>query len=98
MVSQAQTILIAESIPHLVWVTGPDGRPRYINRRCQAYTGLSVEAAGAGDWQRLVHPDDLRPVQQEWLKAQQTGEFRAEYRLRRADGAYRWHRALGLAL
>jgi PAS domain S-box-containing protein len=91
--------LIAESIPHLVWVSDPDGATQYINRRWQAYTGVSVEAAMGWDWQRAIHPGDVPAALTLWRDAVRTGQpYEAEFRLRRADGEYRWHidRALPL--
>ncbi len=46
----------------------------------------------------IVHPDDAAATAEAWDEATPTGEpFEVEYRLRRADGTYRWHpRPLGL--
>jgi PAS domain S-box-containing protein len=91
--------LIAESIPHLVWVADPKGATQYINRRWQAYTGVSVEQAMGWDWQTAIHPDDVPRTLVLWRECVRTGQpYEAEFRLRRADGEYRWHidRALPL--
>jgi PAS domain S-box-containing protein len=89
--------VIAESIPHLVWVAGPDGTMQYVNRRWQEYTGLSVEQVKRCDPAEFIHTDDLPPLSERWRAAQQTGAIEAECRLRRADGVYRWHNMRGLA-
>jgi PAS domain S-box-containing protein len=99
MLSQEQAYLIAETIPHLVWVSGPDGATQYINRRWQAYTGVSVEQAMGWQWQHAIHPDDMPRTLALWRESLRTGQpYEAEFRLRRADGKYRWHidRALPL--
>jgi signal transduction histidine kinase len=45
-----------------------------------------------------LHPDDVTPTLNLWTEARATGApFEAEYRLRRADGTYRWHLARALA-
>ncbi len=42
-------------------------------------------------WQAVVHPDDEPASKARWEKAQAAGEvFDTEYRLRGADGQYRW--------
>jgi PAS domain S-box-containing protein len=42
-------------------------------------------------WQAIVHPDDAPNSIKRWMDAMQKRvEFETEYRLRRADGAYRW--------
>src|SRR5579864_9033271 len=50
--------LIAESIPHIVWMAGPDGATEYFNRRGTEYTGLPADANYDWAWVQLVHPDD----------------------------------------
>jgi PAS domain S-box-containing protein len=92
MPPEEQPYLIAESIPHLVWVAGPDGATQYVNRRWQQYTGLSPGQAMGWDWQSAIHPDDVPRALDLWRRALRTGEpYAAEFRLRGADGAYRWH-------
>jgi PAS domain S-box-containing protein len=99
MLSQEQAYLIAETIPHLVWVAGPDGATQYINRRWQAYTGVSVEQAMGWEWQYVIHPDDVPRTLALWRESLRTGQpYEAEFRLRRADGEYRWHIDRGLPL
>ncbi|MBL7590091.1 PAS domain-containing protein, partial [Escherichia coli] len=46
--------------------------------------------AGAG-WRGIIHPDDRDRVDEEWRAAVRSrADYQSEYRLRRADGAYRW--------
>jgi diguanylate cyclase (GGDEF)-like protein/PAS domain S-box-containing protein len=92
--------LIAESIPHMVWMAGPDGSIEYLNGRGVEFTGLVPEAARGWAWARLVHPDDSDGVRRAWEQATQVGaSYDAEYRIRRVDGQFRWHafRALPVA-
>jgi PAS domain S-box-containing protein len=96
--SNAPPYLIVESIPHLVWVAGPDGTLRYVNRRWQRYTGLSLEQARAGRADDIIHPADLPSLAGKWQTAQEAGEDEVECRLRRADGAYLCHSVRALPL
>jgi two-component system, cell cycle sensor histidine kinase and response regulator CckA len=99
MLLTEQPYLIAESIPHLVWVAGPNGATQYVNQRWQQYTGLAFGQAMGWDWQSAICPDDLPQTLDLWHNALRTGApYAAEFRLRRADGEYRWHidRALPL--
>jgi PAS domain S-box-containing protein len=99
MPSEDQAYLIAECIPHLVWVADPGGATQYVNRRWQQYTGLSPGKAMGWDWQSAIHSDDLPHALEQWRRAVRTGEpYSVEFRLRGADGVYRWHidRALPL--
>src|SRR4051812_38493513 len=84
--------LIAETIPHMVWTGGADGRLDFFNRRCHEYTGVDVGGLEGWGWKSVVHPDDWDRCLASWTRALQSGErYEIEYRLRRADGAYRWH-------
>src|SRR5579862_2365976 len=93
--SEAQ--LIAESIPHIVWLADREGRTTYFNKRGTDYTGLPAEANYGWDWVGVVHPDDAERARHNWERAATTErEFSLEYRLKRHDGAFRWHAARGL--
>ncbi len=91
---------LADSIPHAVWVMTPDGRIEYLNRRFLEYTGLSDdEAYDPGMWQRVVHPDDVAQGEKAIAEFLRTGgAYSLEYRLRRADGMYRWKISRGVAV
>lgn len=83
--------LIAESIPHVIWVTGPDGALQFLNRRGAEYIGTAPEKAYGWNWVSLVHPDDVERTVSAWRRAAETGiPFEEEFRLSRADGRYRW--------
>ncbi len=83
--------LIVDSVPHIAWTTSPTGAVTYLNRRASKYLGC-----GAGKNQRnmvsSIHPDDFDALAQAWKRAIASGEeFALRYRIRRYDGAYRWH-------
>lgn len=90
--SEADFRLIAESIPHIVFMTGPDGSTEYLNSRGTEYTGLPAEANYGWGWLSLVHPDDVEQAGSAWAHAIITETpFESEYRIRGADCEYRWH-------
>lgn len=86
---------LGEGIYHQVWTADPDGRLDYVNYRTLQYFGKdSSELLGEG-WADCVHPDDLPGCLDRWRESLRTGKIYAvEFRLRRSDGAYRWHRAV----
>ncbi|MEA2828963.1 MAG: two-component system, cell cycle sensor histidine kinase and response regulator CckA [Actinomycetota bacterium] len=89
--------LIAESIPHIVWMASPDGTIEYMNQRANEYTGWPPGASYEEIWGAVIHPDDEADAHRAWEHAIRTGSaFSSEYRARRADGEYRWHRGRGL--
>jgi PAS domain S-box-containing protein len=84
---------IVDSVHHMVWTANPDGTLDFLNARCAEYTGLSDAPARGGGWRDVLHPDDLETCAAQWARAVASGEtYEADYRLRRADGEYRWHR------
>jgi PAS domain S-box-containing protein len=88
---QARTLFILENLPVLIWTTTPDGRADYFNPRWLAFTGHNLTDELGDNWTASVHPDDRARVAEHWHKHLASGElFQAEYRLRRADGEYRW--------
>jgi PAS domain S-box-containing protein len=89
--SEARFRNLADNAPVMVWVTGPDGACSYLSRSWYEFTGQS-EATGLGlGWLDATHPDDRVGAERAFLAASAAREpFRLEYRLRRADGAYRW--------
>ena len=91
--------LIAETVPHMVWTARADGYVDFFNRRCYEYTGLDAEAMSGWDWRSVIQPEDCERALAAWTRALQTGErFEVEYRLRRADGAFRWHQGTAVPL
>jgi PAS domain S-box-containing protein len=86
----------AESLSDLVWSARPDGYPDYYNRRFLDYLGLTPGAMGGWTWAEMLHPDDGDGARRAWEQAFTTGgEYEVEFRLRRHDGVYRWHRSHG---
>jgi PAS domain S-box-containing protein len=83
---------IAESIPHIVWLAGPDGATDYFNELGTEYTGLPRQANYGWGWVELVHPDDAERARLGWEQATRTATpFDLTYRIRRSDGQHRWH-------
>lgn len=82
---------IADHAPSAIWTTDATGRCTYLNLRWYEFTGQSpAEALGFG-WLEATHPEDKETAARIFLDANVKQEpFRIEYRLRRADGAYRW--------
>lgn len=82
---------LANAAPALLWVTEPDGHCSFLSQAWYDYTG-QTEAEGLGKgWLDAVHPDDRPRAAQSFLDAsRERREFVLDYRLRRADGEYRW--------
>ena len=97
LASEARYRFMAEAIPVLIWTSNPDGKLDYITERVSRYFGLPTEQLLRDGWRDVVHPDDLPDVGARWAHALSTGEeYNVEFRLRAADGSYRWHLARAL--
>jgi PAS domain S-box-containing protein len=82
----------ADSIPHIAWISGTDGRTEHVNRLGLNYTGVPVDRLRQRGWTSVVHPDDRRGAVQGWKEAVRTGVlYDSQYRIRGADGRFRWH-------
>ncbi len=85
---------LGEGISHQVWTADPLGQFDYVNNRMVEYFQKSGEEILGSGWQSVVHPDDLLACVRRWQHSLLTGEFyEVEFRLRRHDGQYRWHKA-----
>jgi PAS domain S-box-containing protein len=95
--SEQRFRFLAESIPHLVWTCRPDGVLDYASPRLREYLGIRPDDPLFPAWPDAVHSQDRTRAEAAWASSVRDGvEFHAEYRLRRADGEYRWF--LGHAL
>jgi diguanylate cyclase (GGDEF)-like protein/PAS domain S-box-containing protein len=82
---------LVEHMPQIVWITRPDGWHTHFNRRWMDFTGLSLDESLGEGWLPAFHPADQPRAAARWEQATSTGEpYEIEYRLRRADGEYRW--------
>ncbi len=82
---------MADHAPVMMWVTDPQGNCTYLNRQWYAFTGQTREEAEGLGWLDATHPDDMAEAGRIFLKANAAAvPFRLEYRLRCADGSYRW--------
>lgn len=89
--------ILADTMPQMVWSTRPDGFHDYYNARWYEYTGMPPGSTDGERWNGMFHPDDQDRAWKVWRHSLETGDpYEIEYRLRNADGEYRW--TLGRAL
>lgn len=81
---------LSASSPVGIFLTDTNGICTYANPRHQAIFGVTeAEILGEG-WARIVHPDDLERVSNEWYNAARAGkEYQGEFRIIRPDGVER---------
>jgi PAS domain S-box-containing protein len=89
--------LMADSAPVMIWTARPDTTLDYLNRTCVEFTGLPLEKLRDEGWLDAVHPEDRDYCAGTYGPAfNARTPFLMEYRVRRADGAYRWLLASGV--
>jgi PAS domain S-box-containing protein len=81
----------ANAAPAKLWVTEPDGSCSFLSQGWYEFTGQGEDEGLGLGWLNAVHPDDREAAGKHFLSANERNEaFSIEYRLRRADGVYRW--------
>ena len=83
--------IMADGCPAIMWVTNPMAEICFINRSFREFFGIVYDQVEGHKWRLLLHPDDAP----DYISAVRRGieehaSFRAEARVRRADGEWRW--------
>ena len=83
---------LADSAPMLIWIGDQLNNRIFFNKTWQNLTGLSAHQLRHGAWQECLHQEDLESYRQGLATAlERHGELQHEFRMRRADGEYRWY-------
>ena len=81
---------MADHAPGFVWSTHGREGTGFVNQAWRNFTGVSPNRREV-DRLQLVHPSDIGRVRALVADAEAAGvPYQVEYRLRRADGSYRW--------
>jgi PAS domain S-box-containing protein len=89
--SQLRFSTLAETVPEILMTADASGSCDYFSKRAYDYTGMPPGSLEAGGWYSLLHPDDSERVHAAIRTAVESSQtFVQEYRVRRADGVYRW--------
>src|SRR5882762_9921590 len=97
---EAQLRATLNVIPAYTWYAGPSGALTFVNERSAAYLGLpkdhplrlGIESGAAWDSHLpMLHPDDREATRKVWSDCLRTGSpGEATFRVRGAEGNYRW--------
>jgi len=82
---------MADTAPALICVSDCEGNCTFLNRSWLEFTGRSLEEELGMGWVQAIHPDD-KPKALDQYRANLVNRtpYTMEYRLKRADGQYRW--------
>ncbi|HEX2834831.1 MAG TPA: GAF domain-containing protein [Thermoanaerobaculia bacterium] len=92
-----KTLVFAAPTKQALWLAHPNGEVLDDLQGWREITGQSQEEVRHGGWANAIHPDDRKPTLRAWAEATASRKpFMREYRLRMADGSYRWFAATGV--
>lgn len=81
---------MADGSPSMMWVTDAQGKVNFINREFRQFCGASREEVEQGGWHVQVHPEDVPAYMGVFRRSvREHAPVHADYRIRRADGAWR---------
>ena len=91
--SEERYQVTADSLPHLIWSSKPDGTTEYLNNRWHEETGFTLEQTGHEGWTYFLAPEDREPCLEKWKTAIQSGEtFQSECRFKTPHKeGYQWY-------
>ncbi len=82
---------MADTAPVMIWMTGPIGSYTFFNKAWMNFMGQARDMVFSDAWKQGIHPDDLARYSGVYKTSFESHEkFTVEYRLRRADGVFRW--------
>lgn len=88
--------IMADGLPLMVWVHGPNGQQEFVNRTFCEFFSVTPEILAGGGWQALVHPDDATGYTGHFLECvRQRVPFHAEVRVKNGAGEWRWLESWG---
>jgi PAS domain S-box-containing protein len=75
----------------MIWIADTENKGIYFNREWLTYTGRTIEQELGDGWGEGVHPDDVEESLRTCAEAVAARKnIEMEFRLRGADGQYRW--------
>jgi PAS domain S-box-containing protein len=82
----------SNSLPLIVWTSGPRGEVDFVSKAMNNYTGAKTnDLIGHQEWVGRIHPDDEESRIVDWkLAASSQKDFTSEFRIRAEDGQYNW--------
>lgn len=82
---------MADASPALIWMAAPNKLFTWVNRAWLDFVGKRLTTQLGDGWAENVHPHDLNWTLERFQNAFEKREpFEVEFRLKRADGQYRW--------
>ena len=95
--SELRFRILADSAPVLIWMADSGGSCTYFNQGWLTFRGRPLDKEKGFGWFEGIHPEDREQALASYCaNVESRTPFRAEYRLQRADGSYRWILDIGI--
>ncbi len=89
---------MVELSPHVLWVLDSHGNPVEVSSRWVQMTGLTTKQSENEGWLNVLHPADREYARATVRNAiQSASSIDFKFRLKAADGSWRWMRSRGVA-
>lgn len=89
--SEGRFAALADAAPVFIWMAGPDKVCSWFNQQWLDFTGRTMAQELNNGWAEGVHPDDVERCLEIYENSFDRREsFTMNYRLRSANGEYRW--------
>jgi PAS domain S-box-containing protein len=97
--TQTQFRNLADAAQVLLWITDVHKKGVWFNRGWLTFVGRALDEQLAAPWFESIHPTDLPRVTTTFsTHFDEHSNFTIEFRLRRADGTFRWLHVSGTSL
>lgn len=82
---------MADSAPVMIWMADENNKNTYLNKKWLEFTGKDISKNNAKGWVSFVHKEDITKAKEKYNEAFKNRKpITILYRLRSADGTYRW--------
>jgi hemerythrin-like metal-binding protein/PAS domain S-box-containing protein len=95
--SESRFRILTDTVPLLIWMTEQTPGRVFFNQTWLDFSGRQLAGERGDGWMQGLHPEDAPKFAEQYLAAFAGRQrYTAEFRLRRADGEYRWFLETGV--
>jgi PAS domain S-box-containing protein len=97
--NEARFRSLTEVMPQLVWIADSRGGFIFFNQNWPRITNTNMEENFGHGWVKVLHHEDRVTALLKWDECIKSGNhYEVEFRIKMADGSYRWHITRGIPI